>query len=99
MSVRALVFAGILAGAIAIAGCGGSSSSSGAGSAAGAIPAFNSAEKVTVTYWVPFTGSELELVRKVVGGFERAHPNVKVNVVGNINDEKIIAAAHSGNVP
>src|SRR5262249_10822243 len=26
-------------------------------------------------------------------------PNVKVNVVGNINDEKIIAASRSGNVP
>ncbi len=54
---------------------------------------------MTVTYWVPFTGNELSLLKKVIGGFEKANPNVKVNLVGNINDDKIIAAAHSGNVP
>jgi multiple sugar transport system substrate-binding protein len=54
---------------------------------------------VTITYWVPFTGGELNFVKKVVKGFEQAHPNVKVNVVGNVNDEKIIAATRSGNVP
>jgi multiple sugar transport system substrate-binding protein len=96
MKARALATGGLLAAAIAIAGCGGSGSS---GTSSSAIPPFNPASKATITYWVPFTGSELELVRKVVGGFEKAHPNVKVNVVGNINDEKIIAAAHSGNVP
>ena len=100
MSVRAVATSVLLVGAIAIAGCGGSSSSSKSGSAsAGPVPAFNAAEKVTITYWVPFTGSELELLKKVVGGFERAYPSVKVHVVGNINDEKIIAAVHSGNVP
>jgi multiple sugar transport system substrate-binding protein len=89
-----LAAAGLFTSAILIAGCGGSSSSTSA-----EIPAFNSSEKVTITYWVPFTGGELEYLRKVVGGFEKAYPNVKVNVVGNINDDKIIAAAHSGNVP
>jgi multiple sugar transport system substrate-binding protein len=104
MSVRAVAVSVFLAGAVAIAGCGGSGSksksSSGSSSAsAGPIPAFNAAEKVTITYWVPFTGSELGQVRKVIAGFERAYPSVKVRVVGNINDEKIIAAVHSGNVP
>ncbi len=98
MRLRAFATVGLVAAAVVVAGCGSSSSKSGS-SAAGAIPAFNSAEKVSVTYWVPFTGSELELLKKVVAGFERAHANVKVNVVGNINDEKIIAASHSGNVP
>jgi multiple sugar transport system substrate-binding protein len=96
MRARALAASTLVAGAVAIAGCGGSG---GSGSKAGAIPAFNAAQKVTITYWVPFTGSELGFVKKVVGGFERVHPNVKVNVVGNINDEKIIAAVRSGNVP
>jgi len=96
MTLRATAAIGLVASAIAIAGCGGSSSGS---SSAEAIPKLNTAEKVTINYWVPFTGSELGLVRKVVTGFEKANPNVKVNVVGNINDEKIIAAAHSGNVP
>jgi multiple sugar transport system substrate-binding protein len=82
---------------IAIAGCGGSGSTS--PSSGEQIPAFNPSEKVTITYWVPFTGGELGFVKDVVKGFEKAHPNVKVDVIGNINDEKIIAAARSGNVP
>jgi multiple sugar transport system substrate-binding protein len=94
MKVRALATTGLAAGAIAIAGCGGSGSTE-----TSAIPAFDASQKVTITYWVPFTGGELNFVRDVVKGFETAYPNVKVNVVGNINDEKIIAAAHSGNVP
>jgi multiple sugar transport system substrate-binding protein len=97
MNVRAVAGAALAAGAIVIAGCGGSSSSS--GSSGGDIPTFNTSEKVSITYWVPFTGGELNFVKDVVHGFEKAHPNVKVNVVGNINDEKIIAASRSGNVP
>jgi multiple sugar transport system substrate-binding protein len=99
MSVRALATSVFFAAVIAIAGCGGSGSGSKSSASGGPIPAFNAAEKVSITYWVPFTGSELDQLRKVVGGFERAYPSVKVNVVGNINDEKIIAASHSGNVP
>jgi multiple sugar transport system substrate-binding protein len=102
MRVGAVATAGLLAAAMAIAGCGSSSSSSSTSTTAnsgGDIPAFNASEKQTVTYWVPFTGSELSLLKKVIGGFEAANPNVKVNLVGNINDDKIIAAAHSGNVP
>ena len=96
MRVKAVAVGALIGLAVAIAGCGGSSSGS---KTTGAIPAFNASEKVSITYWVPFTGRELEYVRKVVGGFEKAYPNVKVKVVGNINDEKIIAAIHSGNVP
>ncbi len=101
MKVGALITAGLLTAAFALAGCGGSGSSSSGGASAsgGEIPVFNPAQRVTVTYWVPFTGGELNLLKKVIGGFEKAYPNVKVNVVGNINDDKIIAAAHSGNVP
>jgi multiple sugar transport system substrate-binding protein len=101
MKVRAEAMAALIAAAILVAGCGSSGSGSTSSSAAGSdpIPAFNASEKVTVNYWVPFTGGELTMLRKVVGGFEQAYPNVKVNVVGNINDDKIIAAAHSGNVP
>ena len=89
MKARAMATITLVLTAIAIAGCGSSGSSSSSG---GEIPTFNSSEKVTVTYWVPFTGGELNFVKDVVHGFEKAHPNVKVNVIGNINDEKIIAA-------
>jgi multiple sugar transport system substrate-binding protein len=95
MMIRAVSAAGLAIAAISIASCGGSGSSS----SGGEIPAFNPASKVTINYWVPFTGSELELFKKVVKGFERVHPNVKVDVAGNVNDEKLIAATRSGNVP
>ena len=98
MNVRGMAATALVASAILIAGCGGSSSSSG-GSSGGDIPAYNSSEKVTISYWVPFTGGELNFVKKVVHGFEASHPSIKVNVSGNINDEKIIAATRSGNVP
>jgi multiple sugar transport system substrate-binding protein len=97
MRLRAVAAAGLAAAAISAAGCGGSSSSH--SSNGGAIPSFNASAKVTISYWVPFNGGELNLFKKVVKGFERAHPNVHVNVVGNVNDEKIIAASRSGNVP
>jgi multiple sugar transport system substrate-binding protein len=97
MHVRVLAATVLAAGAILVAGCGGSSSSS--GSSGGDIPTYNASEKVTINYWVPFTGGELNFVKDVVHGFEKSHPSIKVNVAGNINDEKIIAATRSGNVP
>ena len=56
---RVLAFAvgaSLVAGAIGVAGCGGSGSSSG-GSSGGDIPAYNSSEKATISYWVPFTAN------------------------------------------
>jgi multiple sugar transport system substrate-binding protein len=98
MKVRGVATTALAASAILIAGCGGSGSSSG-GASGGDIPAYNASEKVTISYWVPFTGGELNFVKDVVRGFEKSHPSIKVNVAGNINDEKIIAATRSGNVP
>src|SRR5947209_20412257 len=98
MNVRGVAGTALVTSAIVIAGCGGSGSSSG-GSSGGPIPAYKSSEHVTISYWVPFTGGELNFVKQVVHGFEASHPGIKVNVSGNINDEKIIAATRSGNVP
>lgn len=95
MRVKVLAIWALVALACVAAGCG----SSGSSSSGGDIPAFNSSQKVTINYWVPFTGRELQYIREVVLGFEKMNPNVKVNVVGNINDEKIIASVRSGNVP
>lgn len=99
MRGRGVAAAALVAAALGIAGCGGSSKSNESSNTANQIPAFNPHEKVTLNYWVPFTGGELQYVRDVVHGFEKAYPNIKVNVAGNINDEKIIAAVRSGNVP
>ena len=40
---------------------------------------------------------ELSVFKKVVAEYDKAHPNVNVNVVGNINDDKIVAAIRAGN--
>ena len=54
-----------------------------------------------ITIWVGWAGSthELGAFKKVVAEYDRKHADVSVNVVGNINDNKITAAIRSGNVP
>jgi len=100
MTFRQAMLAVAVGAAMVAAGCGGTSSAGGSTTeSASQIPKYNPSEKVSITYWVPFTGSELKIVQGVVKGFEKTQPNIKVNVVGNINDEKIIAAVRSGNVP
>ena len=37
--------------------------------------------------------------KKVAAEYDQAHANVAVNVVGEINDEKIVAAIRAGNAP
>jgi multiple sugar transport system substrate-binding protein len=54
-----------------------------------------------ITIWVGWAGSthELGVFKQVVAEYDRKHADVSVNVVGNINDNKITAAIRSGNVP
>jgi multiple sugar transport system substrate-binding protein len=89
----------VVVAAVAFAGCGGSSGGGSSTTSSEQVPKYNPSEKVSIVYWVPFTGHELQIVQNVVKGFEKANPNIKVTVDGNINDEKIIAAVRSGNVP
>jgi multiple sugar transport system substrate-binding protein len=95
----------LLAAALVAAACGGggSGSSSSSGSSSGTAASGSSAEKplapATVTLWVGFTGRELKIMKGVVSGFERAHPGVKVDTVGGISDDKIVASIRGGNAP
>ena len=49
--------------------------------------------------WSGFTGRELERPRRVISNFEQQNPNVNVDSVGGVNDDKIVAAIRGGNAP
>jgi multiple sugar transport system substrate-binding protein len=52
-----------------------------------------------LTVWVGWSARELSVFKKVAAEYDAAHPNVTVNVVGSINDDKIVAAIRAGNAP
>jgi len=54
---------------------------------------------VKLTVWVGWSARELSEFKKVVAEYDQSHPNVTVDVVGSINDDKITAAIRSGNAP
>jgi len=62
-----------------------------------AAPGKAHATKLTV--WVGWSARELSEFKKVTAEYDAKSPNVSVNVVGGINDDKIIAALRSGNAP
>ena len=79
----------VCAGALLVVGCGGGSDSS--SSAGGG--------ETTITFWTGFTSRELGVMKDVVAGFEKTHPDIHVKVVGGISDDKIVAAIRGGNAP
>jgi multiple sugar transport system substrate-binding protein len=84
--------------ALGVAGCGGTGDS---GSSDGAPVAKGDAklEPANITLWVGFTQRELRVIKDTVKEFEKENPQVKVKVVGGINDDKIIAASRGGKAP
>jgi multiple sugar transport system substrate-binding protein len=52
-----------------------------------------------LTIWVGWSARELGVFKQVVAEYDKSHPDVTVNVVGGINDDKITASIRSGNVP
>ena len=52
-----------------------------------------------LTVWVGWSARELSVFKKVAAEYDKAHPNVTVDVVGSINDDKIVAAIRAGNAP
>ena len=89
--MKRIAAAAVVLGAFALA-AGAAQSSKGA-------PTSAKAEPVNLTIWAPWTARELNEFKKVVGMYDKAHPNVTVKVVGNISDDKITAAIRSGKVP
>jgi multiple sugar transport system substrate-binding protein len=52
-----------------------------------------------LTVWVGWSARELSVFKKVAAEYDQAHPNVTVDVLGSINDDKIVAAIRAGNAP
>ncbi|MEU9865025.1 ABC transporter substrate-binding protein [Streptomyces sp. NPDC047971] len=51
----------------------------------------------TITFWHGWTApSEVKAIQDNVARFEKAHPNITVKVVGNINDDKLNQALRAG---
>ena len=71
----------------------------GASLAAASPTRTNQASVTKLTIWVGWTARELAEFKKVVQEYDAKNPNVEVNVVGGINDDKIIASLRAGNAP
>ncbi|MEU6287225.1 ABC transporter substrate-binding protein [Streptomyces sp. NPDC046988] len=53
--------------------------------------------RTTLTFWHGWSApAEVKAVQANVDRFEKAHPNIKVKVVGNINDDKLNQALRAG---
>ncbi len=53
----------------------------------------------TISLWVGLGGEELEVLEGVIDDFEAANPEIRVNVVGEVGDEQILAAMREGRGP
>src|SRR4051795_9847233 len=78
-----------------LAGCGGGGGSKQA--AQSSSP--RSSGPVTLKVWVGWSARELKVFKGVVADYEKAHPNVTVQVTGGINDNKIVSAIRAGTAP
>ncbi|MGW7300889.1 ABC transporter substrate-binding protein [Streptomyces sp. NPDC054829] len=53
--------------------------------------------ETTLTFWHGWSApAEVKAVEENIARFEKAHPNIKVKVVGNINDDKLNQALRAG---
>ncbi|MFF9910342.1 ABC transporter substrate-binding protein [Streptomyces sp. NPDC013457] len=53
--------------------------------------------ETTITFWHGWSApSEVKAIQDNVDRFEKAHPNIKVKIVGNINDDKLSQALRAG---
>ncbi|MFC3577618.1 ABC transporter substrate-binding protein [Streptomyces yaanensis] len=57
----------------------------------------DASKETTINFWHAWSAaSETKAVNALVAGFEKAHPNIHVNVVANMTDDKINQALRSG---
>ncbi|HVN59743.1 MAG TPA: hypothetical protein VMT59_00670, partial [Gaiellaceae bacterium] len=52
-----------------------------------------------LTIWVGWSARELSVFKQVVAEYDKNNPSVTINVVGSINDNKIVAAIRAGTAP
>ncbi|CAM5665589.1 ABC transporter substrate-binding protein OS=Streptomyces alboniger OX=132473 GN=CP975_12110 PE=4 SV=1 [Streptomyces alboniger] len=64
-------------------------------SAAGASD--DTSKDTTITFWHAWSApNEVKGVKALIAGFEKSHPTIHVNVVGNMTDDKINQALRAG---
>ncbi|MFF7351578.1 MULTISPECIES: ABC transporter substrate-binding protein [Streptomyces] len=57
----------------------------------------DASKDTTINFWHAWSApNEVAAVKSLVDGFEKAHPNIHVNIVGNMTDDKINQALRSG---
>ncbi|MGW3415754.1 ABC transporter substrate-binding protein [Streptomyces sp. NPDC000888] len=57
----------------------------------------DASKETTINFWHAWSApGEVAAVKSLVAGFEKAHPNIHVNVVGNMTDDKINQALRAG---
>ncbi len=57
----------------------------------------DASKETTLTFWHAWSApGEVKAVQALVDGFEKAHPNIHVTVVGNMTDDKINQALRTG---
>jgi multiple sugar transport system substrate-binding protein len=57
----------------------------------------DASKETTINFWHAWSApSEVAAVKQLVAGFEKAHPDIHVNAVGNMTDDKINQALRSG---
>ncbi|MCW7945264.1 sugar ABC transporter substrate-binding protein [Streptomyces hygroscopicus] len=57
----------------------------------------DASKETTINFWHAWSApSETKAVTALIAGFEKAHPNIHVNVVANMTDDKINQALRSG---
>ncbi|GAA2481070.1 ABC transporter substrate-binding protein [Actinocorallia cavernae] len=55
------------------------------------------AKDTTINFWHAWSApNEVAAVKSLVAGFEKAHPNIHVHIVGNMTDDKINQALRAG---
>jgi multiple sugar transport system substrate-binding protein len=64
-----------------------------------ALGAAGAAKPVTLHVWLPFTARELGVMKQAIAGYDARHPEITVDVSGNIDTTKIVAAIRSGEAP
>jgi len=57
----------------------------------------DASKETTINFWHGWSApGEQKAVKDLVAGFEKAHPNIHVNVVGNMTDDKVNQALRAG---
>lgn len=57
----------------------------------------DASKETTINFWHAWSApSETKAVKELIAGFEKAHPNIHVNIVANMTDDKINQALRAG---